>query len=241
MTESKATAPGEELRTPTDEEQRLLPAHAPADRVDPTRIDAQPRSRGTKDRRHAREIVDLPAPAPRVERQPSPHPPGQTTAKSPCPGRSRHRFAFVRARTPRPCGEITSGNGGDGLSGAVLRRRHDDGPAGHAVVGSVANPPVLDPVAHPECREPWRAHARTSTRPPLSRQPGPTSPPVTQNSVVGGGVAEARIDGVQPAAVLGDRRRHVEVRGRDAAEHSAARRFDENAIFAMTFRRFCTT
>ena len=47
-------------------------------------------------------------------------PPGQTTANVPRAGRSRHSRAFVCARTPRPCGEITSGSGGGGRSGPNL-------------------------------------------------------------------------------------------------------------------------
>ena len=43
-----------------------------------------------------------------------PIPPGQITAKSPRAGRSRQRRAFVRARTPRPWGEMTSGTASAG-------------------------------------------------------------------------------------------------------------------------------
>ena len=64
---------GKKPRMTSDQQERLLPAHASADCVDPLRIDAQPRTRGAEDRRHASEVVDLPSPAPRVKRQTPPH------------------------------------------------------------------------------------------------------------------------------------------------------------------------
>ena len=57
----------------SDEEKRLLSAHASTDCVDAHWIDLQPRARGTKERRHASEVVDLPSPAPGVKRQTPPH------------------------------------------------------------------------------------------------------------------------------------------------------------------------
>ena len=57
------------MRVARDEQQRLLPTHAAADGVDPARVDVQPRELSPQDRRHPRQVVDLPAPAPGVPRQ----------------------------------------------------------------------------------------------------------------------------------------------------------------------------
>ena len=51
--------PGEQARMAGDEEEGLLAAHAPADRVDTVRVDVHPRQRELDDLRHAGEVVDL--------------------------------------------------------------------------------------------------------------------------------------------------------------------------------------
>ena len=48
------------------EQQRLLSAHAAAERVDAVPVQVQPRQRARNDRRHPRQVVDLPRRAPRV-------------------------------------------------------------------------------------------------------------------------------------------------------------------------------
>ena len=95
-----------------EEEQDLLAAHRAADAEDAVAVDPEPGQRLLGDVGHPGEVVDLLPVAPRVERDPASHPAGQMTAKPPCAGRSPHRFAFAFGLTPRPCGEITSGNGG---------------------------------------------------------------------------------------------------------------------------------
>ena len=104
---------------------------------------------------------------------------------------------------------------------AVLRGCHHDGPPGHAVVGSVADPPLPDPVTHAATNE-SRGQARTGD----PRAPAETGLllDLPDPEPVGGGVTPKRaLDGVQPAALLGDRRRHGEVRARDAPEDATAR------------------
>ncbi len=49
-----------------DEQQRLLAAHAAADRVDPVRLDPQPGQRLAGDAGHAREVGDLSRGSPRI-------------------------------------------------------------------------------------------------------------------------------------------------------------------------------
>ncbi len=57
---------GEELRIAADEQQRLLAAHAAAERVDLPAVDLQPGQGPLQDLRQAREIVDVPLVAPGV-------------------------------------------------------------------------------------------------------------------------------------------------------------------------------
>jgi len=52
-----------------DEQERLLTTHAGTDGVDPVTVDAEPRECVPHDRRDPCEIVDLPAPSPRVPRE----------------------------------------------------------------------------------------------------------------------------------------------------------------------------
>jgi hypothetical protein len=101
-----------------------------------------------------------------------PIPPGQIRTKRPCPGRSRQRLAFVRARTPRPCGEMTSGKGGDGRAGVysagatttAQRRRN-------LAVGLIsAEAPLLD-----------AAHAPSSPGSPAAGTPSPARQPVRRS------------------------------------------------------------
>src|SRR5579862_3630167 len=51
------------------QEQRFLSAHAAADGIDAARVDSEPGQCGLEDPRHACEVVDLAAPAPRVQGQ----------------------------------------------------------------------------------------------------------------------------------------------------------------------------
>ena len=60
---------GEERVVTSDQQQRLLSAHAAAHRVDAVRPDPQPGERRLRDVLHVREVVDLPRPAPRVQGQ----------------------------------------------------------------------------------------------------------------------------------------------------------------------------
>src|SRR5205085_4202668 len=55
-----------------DEEERLLAAHALADGVDPAALEAKPRERASRERRHAGEVGDLARIAPREEDEPAP-------------------------------------------------------------------------------------------------------------------------------------------------------------------------
>ena len=55
---------GEELGMACDEQQRLLSAHARAERIDAVRLDLQPRNRAAYELRHAGEVLDLSGIAP---------------------------------------------------------------------------------------------------------------------------------------------------------------------------------
>src|SRR6266511_728562 len=56
-----------------EQEEGLLAAHAPTERVDPSPVEAEPGQRALGDLRHTREVGDLSAPTPRVKRQASAH------------------------------------------------------------------------------------------------------------------------------------------------------------------------
>ena len=64
----------EQSRKPRNEQERLLAAHAAAERVDPPAVDVQPRERGLRDLRHPREIVYLAGITEREPREPPAHP-----------------------------------------------------------------------------------------------------------------------------------------------------------------------
>jgi hypothetical protein len=51
-------APRESARVAGGEQQRLLPAHAAAEDIDPLEVDVQPRQRCLDDLRHPRQVVD---------------------------------------------------------------------------------------------------------------------------------------------------------------------------------------
>ena len=89
-----------------------------------------------------------PSPAPRVQRQPASHPARADDREVAERREPPHRRAFVLARTPRPCGEITSGSGGGGVSRAVLRGRDDAPPSGGRRCRAIAESPVLDLGTH---------------------------------------------------------------------------------------------
>ena len=88
-----------------------------------------------------------------------PIPPGQTTAKPPRAGRSRHSRAFVIARTPRPCGEITSGRGGDGLFGPYRSGATTTAKRGRPLWARYRNPHRLTPLLMPTVYTPRRLGA----------------------------------------------------------------------------------
>src|SRR5947208_2058521 len=54
------------MRMACEQEQRLLAAHAAAERIDATLVDVQPRQRQVRDHRHPGEVLDLAGGPPRV-------------------------------------------------------------------------------------------------------------------------------------------------------------------------------
>jgi hypothetical protein len=52
---------GQQVRMARQQQQRLLTAHAAAERIDPGAVDPEPRQRRAQDLGHAREIGDLAA------------------------------------------------------------------------------------------------------------------------------------------------------------------------------------
>src|SRR5206468_8737004 len=62
---------GKQARKPREQKQRLLSAHATAERVDATTVDAQPGDGMFRDQRHPGEVANLSWVAPREERQPA--------------------------------------------------------------------------------------------------------------------------------------------------------------------------
>ena len=125
-----------------DQEQRLVPAHAPADRVDPFARDAHPRQGGPHDRRHTREIVDMPAPAPRVQRQPPPHPARAHDHERPAPGEVTPQTRIHDGRHSPPVRrDHQRQRRSRALRAKLTRRKHDRRPR-QPVMGAVANRPL---------------------------------------------------------------------------------------------------
>ena len=132
----------------THEQQCLLTAHAPADRVHALEIKPQPRPCGAEDARHACEIVDLTPPAPGVKWQAPAHPARTDHSEAALP----RKIAPEIGIRPRPDAAAVRGDDERQrrrrMVGAVLRGRDDDGPAQHLVMSAVAQPPLRDGVAH---------------------------------------------------------------------------------------------
>ncbi|MBA3843047.1 MAG: hypothetical protein H0X39_10595 [Actinobacteria bacterium] len=102
----------QQSRAARDEQEHFLAAHAAANAVETTPLDPQPRQLVAEDRRHAREIVDLPRRAPGKEAQ------APSLALRADDGEVAERWqitprlGLALAGTSRPCGEIISGSAG---------------------------------------------------------------------------------------------------------------------------------
>ena len=131
-----------------EQEQRLLPAHAPADRVNPPEVDPEPREIPPHDVGHARQVCDLPTPPPRPQLQPSAH-----------AARADDGEIAVRREIAPPL-RVVRGRNATTVRGDHERQRRrwalrsvsgrdvdDRGPPA-TVGGPVAKVPVLDPISH---------------------------------------------------------------------------------------------
>jgi hypothetical protein len=132
--------------TPHDQE-RLL-AHASAHCVDALGIHLEPWPSGAQDARHAREIVDLTSPAPRVQRQTSPHPAWADHDKATFPRELAPKSGICPRSHPATMRRDDERQGRRWAVRAVLTGRNDHGPAQHPIVSAIAQSLVPDAGAH---------------------------------------------------------------------------------------------
>ena len=133
----------QQLRMARDQEERLLAAHAAAERVDLAPVDPQPRQGGAQDLGHPREVGDLARVAPRVAGDP----PAARIRVDDGEGAAAGQVAPEdRVRAPAQAAAVRR----DHERQRRVRGRpvpgwkHDERAARPAVVGDVADLPALD-------------------------------------------------------------------------------------------------